>query len=234
MIQTPVPHLVSRTIAVSLLLGSVGFWAPGASAALPSASCSQAGTPTAEAICAHPELNALDARLADAYHHALASTQADSHARQMLMAAQRQWLTMRDDCRAKVGCLLAAYRERLAQLHPGVLLSLAPVDLPPFLAQHPDAVIHLTSLSPSCIACTEQDRRVFAEAVAHLPAQVAVAQVEWSPWYVFPKTVTPLLGSLLVVPTVVVLRDGKVVDRINGMQKNPAALSRTIDAAFRH
>jgi len=227
-----VPRLVSRTIAVSLLVGWVGLWAPGAYAGLPTTPCSQATTPTEGAICAHPELHALDTNLADAYHRAQASTKADSHARQMLMAAQRQWLTMRDACRAKVGCLVAAYRERLSQLHPGVVLSLAPIDLPQFLAKHPDAVIHLTSQSPSCRYCTEQDRRVFAEAVAHLPAHVAVAQVEWTPWTAFPREVTPLLGSILAIPTVVVLHNGKVIDRINGMQKYPASLSRTIASVF--
>lgn len=141
---------------------------------------------------------------------------------------------MRDACKADVGCLAAAYRERLAQLHQGaVVLELSPLALPQFLAKHPDAVIQLTSQSPGCTYCTDQDRRIFAEAAAHLPAHVAIARVEWTPWYLLPKETASLTGSIPGIPMIAILRDGKVVDRISGAQIDPALLSQAMASVFR-
>ena len=219
----------------TLLILSVGLWASPALAqtGLPAAQCSRATTPTEGAICANQELRALDAELAEAYHHALAATKKDSNERQMLIAEQRRWLAMRDACKADVGCLAAAYRERLAQLHPGAVLELSPLALPQFLAKHPDAVIQLTSQSPGCTYCTDQDRRTFAEVAAHLPAHVAIARVEWTPWYLFPKETASLTGSMPGIPMIAILRDGKVVDRISGAQIDPALLSQAMASVFR-
>ena len=217
-----------------LILSTAPLASPAvAQAGLPAAQCSRAATPTEGAICANQELRALDTELAEAYHHALAATKKDSNERQMLIAEQRQWLTMRDACKANVGCLAAAYRERLAQLHPRAVLELSPIALPQFLATHPDTVIQLTSQSPGCIYCTDQDRRIFAEVAAHLPAHVAIARVEWTPWYLFPKEVASLAESTPGIPMIAILRNGEVVDRITGEQRDPALLSRAIASVFR-
>ncbi len=219
----------------ALLILSTALWSAPALAqtGLPAAQCSRAATPTEGAICANQELRALDTELAEAYHHALAATKKDSNERQMLIADQRQWLAMRDACKANVGWLAAAYRERLAQLHPGAVLELSPIALPQFLAKHPDAVIQLTSQSPGCKYCTDQDRRIFAEVAAHLPAHVAIARVEWTPWYLFPKETASLTGSMPGIPMIAILRNGKVVDRITGAQIDPALLSQAMASVFR-
>ncbi|MGC8503523.1 MAG: lysozyme inhibitor LprI family protein [Acidithiobacillus sp.] len=219
----------------TLLILSAGLWASPALAqtGLPAAQCGRAATPSEGALCANPQLRALDAELAEAYHHALAATAKGSTGRQELIAEQRQWLAMRDACKADAGCLAAAYRERLAQLHPGAVLELSPLALPQFLAKHPDAVIQLTSQSPGCTYCTDQDRRTFAEVVAHLPAHVAIARIEWTPWYLFPKETASLTGSMPGIPMIAILRDGKVVDRISGAQIDPASLSQTMASVFR-
>lgn len=204
---------------------------------LPAAQCSRAATPTEGAICANQKLRALDTELAEAYHHALTATKKDSNERQILIAEQRHWLTMRDACKADVGCLVAAYRERLAQLHPQLhpfaVLSLSPMALSQFLATHPDAVIQFTSQSPGCVHCTDNDRSVFAEAVTRLPLYVARARVEWTPWSLFPKEVASLLGPTPGIPMIVILRNGEVVDRIMGQQIDSVSLSRTLESMFR-
>jgi len=216
-------------------IASLLFLALGATPPADAASfdCRTPSNPTEKAICADPQLRALDAELAEAYHHALATTAKGSIRRQELIAEQRQWLAMRDACKADLGCLAAAYCERLAQLHPGAVLELSPLALPQFLAKHPDAVIQLTSQSPGCTYCTDQDRRTFAEVVAHLPAHAAIARVEWTPWYLFPKETASLTGSMPGIPMIAILRDGKVVDRISGAQVDPASLSQAIASVFR-
>jgi len=218
-----------------LILSTAPLASPAeAQADLPAAQCSRAATPTEGAICANQELRALDTELAEAYHHALSATNKDSNERQMRIAEQRQWLTMRDACKVNVGCLAAAYRERLAQLRPGAILEISPLALPQFLAVLPDAVIQLTSRSPSCIFCTDQDRRTFAEVATHLPAQVAIARVEWTPWEFFPEEVQPLFidGSGWGIPMIAVIHKGKVVKNISGYQNDTAALFKAIASSL--
>ncbi|MHB1202493.1 MAG: lysozyme inhibitor LprI family protein [Acidithiobacillus sp.] len=102
----------------TLLILSTGLWASPALAqtGLPAAQCSRAATPTEGALCANPQLRALDAELAEAYHHALATTAKGSTGRQELIAEQRAWLQERDVCKADASCLEEEYRSRIQTL----------------------------------------------------------------------------------------------------------------------
>ncbi len=102
----------------TLLILSTGLWASPALAqkGLPAAQCSRAATPTEGALCANPQLRALDADLAEAYHRALATTTKGSAERRELIAEQRNWLKERDACKADVSCLEEEYQSRISTL----------------------------------------------------------------------------------------------------------------------
>jgi uncharacterized protein len=86
---------------------------------MPSFACAQATQWVEKAICSDPELAALDRRLSRVF--AEAERELPSHARGLL-AAQRDWLRGREECRAEeeapaqVECLSAQYRERIKGL----------------------------------------------------------------------------------------------------------------------
>lgn len=87
----------------------------------PSFDCAKPTTAVEEAICASPDLAALDVELAAFYEQALAV--ADGLAAEIegapdkLRAAQRDWIARRDGCSDTEdvdGCVADAYRDRLA------------------------------------------------------------------------------------------------------------------------
>jgi uncharacterized protein len=98
------------------------------SAAQPSFDCTLATEPVEALICGDATLADLDRALADAYHTALAASTGEAQA--VLQEEQRAWAGHRsvscginadpaieiDDA---IGCLIALYRGRIAELDPG-------------------------------------------------------------------------------------------------------------------
>ncbi len=77
--------------------------------------CTGASSPAEIAVCAHPDLNALDEKLAVLYRsllNELPVRQADR-----VRQDQRSWLKARNSCGAEVRCLKARYQERIARLN---------------------------------------------------------------------------------------------------------------------
>lgn len=76
--------------------------------------CRKAGTPTEHAICKSLTLSALDTELSRVFQGALAAEGASGERR--IRDAQRAWVTKRDACAAKEGCIRAAYLQRIRAL----------------------------------------------------------------------------------------------------------------------
>lgn len=77
--------------------------------------CTRANASAEIAVCAHPNLNALDEELAVLYRsllNELPVRQADR-----MRQDQRSWLKARNSCGAEVRCLKARYQERIARLN---------------------------------------------------------------------------------------------------------------------
>lgn len=89
--------------------------APGpAEASGPSFDCANAAAPAERAICANPQLAALDLQLSQAFAARLATL--GEAERETLVADQRRWLVLRDTCLADAACLNGAIEGRLGQL----------------------------------------------------------------------------------------------------------------------
>lgn len=76
--------------------------------------CNTSATRTERTICAQRTLNDQDVKMATLYAvvgHTLAMG-----GRGALYDQQREWLATRNQCRARVGCLQAAYQQRIGQL----------------------------------------------------------------------------------------------------------------------
>lgn len=126
--QAPLPAAARRPACFGwLAAAALAGLAPAPRAA--SFPCHQATTAVEQAVCAAPELSAMDEYLARYYSAARAVLQ---HAQGCLVGDQRAWVrTVRDACQ-HAACLKGAYLERLAVLHalqPGAS-SLRTVDLP--------------------------------------------------------------------------------------------------------
>ena len=80
----------------------------------PGLDCRTVTTATEGAICASPELAALDQQLTTAYRAAIAGSDVSAAAR--LRNAQRQWILNRNSCGADTACIATAYRNRIAAL----------------------------------------------------------------------------------------------------------------------
>ena len=82
--------------------------------AQPSFDCTQGLGAAEAAVCADPSLADLDQRMSTSY--SLLAGTLDAASRQRLAATQRRWMTRRNACGARTGCLRAAYSERLAAI----------------------------------------------------------------------------------------------------------------------
>jgi len=78
----------------------------------PGLDCRTVTTATEGAICASPELAALDQQLATDYRAAIAGS--DISAAAKLRNAQQQWIANRNSCGADTACIATAYRNRIA------------------------------------------------------------------------------------------------------------------------
>ena len=78
----------------------------------PGFNCHTAATATEGAICALPELSALNQQMEAAYRAAI---EGSGDAAQ-LRNAQQQWIAHRNSCGADTACIATAYRNRIAQL----------------------------------------------------------------------------------------------------------------------
>lgn len=84
----------------------------------PSFDCAKATLAVEKALCASPELAVLDRELAVTFDDTVRNADAAQQARQR--AAQKQWLTQRNDCGNTADapvCLRDLYRRRLVELH---------------------------------------------------------------------------------------------------------------------
>jgi uncharacterized protein len=99
---------VLSAAAMFLLLGA------GASSAQPSFDCAKASNAVERAICADPNLAALDVEMAAAYSAARAAV--DGTAAEKLVAAQRAWMKRRGRCGGNAACLAAQISKRIAEL----------------------------------------------------------------------------------------------------------------------
>ena len=104
-----------RSLGLALLL-SVGT---GTVAKAASFDCNKATTETEIAICADPELSALDELMGQAYR--LAKTSADWMTPQELRNSQKAWLQQRNRCSENFDCLRSSYVQRLEEVSSGVL-----------------------------------------------------------------------------------------------------------------
>lgn len=103
-----VQHL--KALGLALLL-SVGVVAVGNAASF---DCDRAATETEIAICADPELNALDEGLHVAYRDIFVSNFDD--AAETARTEQRNWITERNLCGSEVSCLIDKYQKRHIKL----------------------------------------------------------------------------------------------------------------------
>ena len=81
--------------------------------------CNKATTETEIAICADPELSALDELMGQAYR--LAKTSADWMTPKELRNSQKAWLQQRNRCSENFDCLRSSYVQRLEEVSSGVL-----------------------------------------------------------------------------------------------------------------
>lgn len=109
---------VRRTVRLGLAASLLGAMPLAFAASFP---CEKASTPIEKALCASPELSALDEYVGRYY---AAARQELKHADACLVADQRTWLrSTRDVCGPDAACLKRVYLDRLATLdavQPGV------------------------------------------------------------------------------------------------------------------
>ena len=97
-----------RSLAAVLVLAAGTAYA----ASGPAFDCRKAATPVEKTICAQPELEALDRRLAAAFRDVQASLPTPDQ-KNAVRADQVAWLKERDRCDADRVCLHASYEHRL-------------------------------------------------------------------------------------------------------------------------
>lgn len=98
-------------IASALFIAAVTFCAPALSASF---DCAKAKTPVEKAICGDTKLSQLDSDL-DRYYSVAIEALKDGAS--CLKSDERNWVkTQRDNCGAKVDCLMTSYLGRLATL----------------------------------------------------------------------------------------------------------------------
>ncbi len=80
--------------------------------------CAKASTVVEGSVCANANLSKLDEALFDVYFRATLTRPAD---KQELMAEQRSWLGLRNNCGANVDCLTTAYQKRIEHLEKSLV-----------------------------------------------------------------------------------------------------------------
>lgn len=99
---------MNKTIASAAVAATIAF-APASQAA--SFNCYGRLTLTEAVICANPQISSLDSQMAQAYR---ISFRAYGN---FVKNTQVAWLRSRNACGGNVGCLRAAYNERIGTLH---------------------------------------------------------------------------------------------------------------------
>ena len=97
----------------SLFLAGVALIALSSAASAASFSCYGNLTYTERAICDNPNLSNLDSVMASTYFQMLGGS--SKTLKRALQRDQIGWLRSRNSCGANVGCLSAAYHNRLSQ-----------------------------------------------------------------------------------------------------------------------
>ncbi len=121
-----------RWVASVLCLG----WLAVPVGAQPSFDCSGALTPTERLICTFAPLGALDSEMAALFGRVTTALTPDQ--RERIVAEQRAWLERRNACGLDRGCLIGAYRERVAVLQ-GILRRIEAAEAPPEPPEPPAA-----------------------------------------------------------------------------------------------
>lgn len=100
-------------LAISASFGLLLLCA-GSSSAQPSFDCGKASNAVERAICADPELAALDVEMSAIYAQKRATV--NGRAAEELVAGQRAWMRLRGRCGGDAACLARHMRERIAEL----------------------------------------------------------------------------------------------------------------------
>lgn len=99
---------------ISCAFVMLAVFLPSQLVAAPSFDCQKARSASERAICADPELAALDTEMARLYAQSRKAAAADKTS--SLIVQQRVWLKRRAACGAEGACLKALFRERIAEL----------------------------------------------------------------------------------------------------------------------
>ena len=83
-------------------------------AVAPSFNCARARLRAEKAICANPEVAALDNEMAALYVQIRRGLRGSK--RRALIERQKQWLKQRNSCRSDIACLIRHYQTRIRQL----------------------------------------------------------------------------------------------------------------------
>jgi uncharacterized protein len=107
---------MKKMLALAIVYSLTGVMQPAHIASAASFNCAANGlAKTEQAICGDPSLSALDSRLGSVY--ALARNNASDADKTVLVAAQKAWVSRRNQC-ADTQCLADAYNSRIAELAP--------------------------------------------------------------------------------------------------------------------
>lgn len=106
-------------------------------------------------------------------------------------------------------------------------------EIPAFIAKHPNVVMQFTSPDPKCTFCVGADTPFNAVASNSFSQPVAFARVQWpAPWRNFPVFAAPLKVS--GIPEQKFFKNGKEVDAVQGINKDPAILNKAVHAFLSH
>lgn len=111
-------------MSIALTIGAAALLLPAAAATAAGFDCSKAASPDELAVCANPQLSALDSEMTGLWY-------AYSRVPMLMgMSGNRQddaeaFLARRKACGADIECLTKAYQERIAQLQKQISESLS-------------------------------------------------------------------------------------------------------------
>jgi uncharacterized protein len=98
-----------QILTILIVIGSIS------SVSAASFDCKRASTEIEKAICANPEMSALDEKMASSYQHLIKACNDSSNT---IKANQIKWLkNTAENCATEVGCLKAQYSYRIKYLH---------------------------------------------------------------------------------------------------------------------
>lgn len=111
-------------ISIGLAIGAAALLLPGAAATAAGFDCSKAASPDELAVCANPQLSALDSEMTGLWY---------AYSRVPLLMGSsgnrhddaEAFLARRKACGADIECLTKAYQERIAQLQKQISESLS-------------------------------------------------------------------------------------------------------------